>query len=54
MRERYSFTYLGPLVISITDNIVGSQFPIRAKYKESVQMLRNFMGYQLSSLFSKE
>lgn len=27
---------IGPLVISITDNIVGTQFPIRAKYKDTV------------------
>ncbi|CAK93693.1 unnamed protein product (macronuclear) [Paramecium tetraurelia] len=42
----------GPLVICISDNIVATQFSIRTKYKETVQMLRNFMGYQLTKLCS--
>ncbi|CAD8187463.1 unnamed protein product [Paramecium pentaurelia] len=42
----------GPLVICISDNIVATQFSIRTKYKDTIQMLRNFMGYQLTKLCS--
>ncbi|CAD8200721.1 unnamed protein product [Paramecium octaurelia] len=42
----------GPLVVQVTDNIVATQFSIRSKYKETVQIMRNFMGYQLTKLCS--
>lgn len=29
----------------VSDNIIATQFSIRSKYKETVGMLRNFMGY---------
>lgn len=32
----------------VTDNIVGTQFAIRKKYKETVEVMKNFMGHQLS------
>ncbi|CAD8115459.1 unnamed protein product [Paramecium primaurelia] len=42
----------GPLIIQVSDNIIATQFSIRSKYKETVQIMRNFMGYQLTKLCS--
>ncbi|CAD8110500.1 unnamed protein product [Paramecium sonneborni] len=42
----------GPLIIQISDNIIGTQFAIKRKYKDTTVVLKNFMGYQLTKLCS--
>ncbi|CAD8203085.1 unnamed protein product [Paramecium pentaurelia] len=42
----------GPLIIQISDNIIGTQFAIKRKYKDTTVVLKNLMGYQLTKLCS--
>ncbi|CAD8201878.1 unnamed protein product [Paramecium octaurelia] len=42
----------GPLIIQISDNIIGTQFAVKRKYKDTTVVLKNFMGYQLTKLCS--
>ena len=37
----------GPMVIQLSDNIVGTQFTISAKYQDTFQIIQNYIKHQL-------